>query len=97
MRDPGNVPHTVHNLHVTVRDMNSHPPNPAMARKLMSDSVGNAQPMMLENLRNNVLTVGDYDLQLSGVYDSNHVQLSYDQMYPIYGCKLQMILQFKDR
>ena len=59
------MPQTVHNLHVTVRDMNSHPPNPAMARKLMSDSVGNAQP---ENSRNNVITAGDYDLQLSGRY-----------------------------
>ena len=61
------MPHTVHNLHVTVRDMNSHPPNPAMARKMMSAAVGNAQPMMLENSRSNVITVGDYDLQLSGM------------------------------
>ena len=76
--------------------MNSHPPNPAMARKLMSDSVGNAQPMMLENSRNNVLTVGDYDLQLSGVYASNHVQLSYGQICSI--CyKLQMVLQSRLR
>ncbi len=46
--------------------MNSHPPNPAMARKLMNDAVGNAQHLMLENSRNNVISVGDYDLQLSG-------------------------------
>ena len=67
VRDPGNVPHTLHNLHVTMRDMNSNPPNLAMARKLMSDSVGNVQP---ENSRINVITAGDYDLQLSGKFSS---------------------------
>ena len=65
VRDPGNVAHTVHNLHINVREMNVAPPNPTMARKMLNDVVANAQPQ-LENSRSSVLSVGDYDLQLSG-------------------------------
>ncbi len=64
MRDPGNLPHTVHNLHICVRDMNAAPPNPAMARKMMSDAVGTTH--QVENAATNVITVGDYDLRISG-------------------------------
>ena len=65
IRDPGNIPHTVHNLRIHVRDINVHPANPALARKMMNDAVANAQPQMMENTRNSVISVGDYDLQLS--------------------------------
>ena len=46
--------------------MNMHPPNPALARKMMSDAVTNAQPQPAEGNRASVVSVGDYDLQLSG-------------------------------
>ncbi len=63
VRDPGNVPHTLHNLHVSLRDMSAAPPNAAMARKMMSDAVANATVGM--DAASSVLSVGDYDLQIS--------------------------------
>ena len=48
-----------------VNDMNQHPPQPTLARKIMSEVVGNAFPVNTDLSRNNVVTVGDYDLQLS--------------------------------
>jgi len=62
IRDPNNTPHTLNHLSIGVRDLNVAPPNPAMARKLMSQAVASCQP---DTSRDNVLTVGDYDLQLS--------------------------------
>ena len=47
-------------------DMNSHIPAPVAARKIMNDAVNNAQLQMAEGNRGNVLTIGNYDLQLSG-------------------------------
>lgn len=66
VRDPNNVPHTIRNLKIMVRDMNSQPPQLAVSRKMMSDAVSNAYPQNAEPLgRGNVVVVGDYDLQLS--------------------------------
>lgn len=65
IRDPTSTAHPVHNLHVNVREMSQIPPSPTMARKMLTDVVANCQPQT-ENSRTNVITVGDYDLQLSG-------------------------------
>jgi len=62
IRDPGNISHTVHNLHLDVHNMNTLPPQPTLARKLLNDSVANTLPS--QDITN-VMTVGSYDLQLS--------------------------------
>ena len=53
-------------MRVTVSEMMASPPLPAVARKMLSDAVSNALPVMSDSTRNNVISVGDYDLQLSG-------------------------------
>ena len=62
IRDPGNVSHTIHNLHLAVHSMNSLPPQATLAKKLLSDAVSNILPSQDVT---NVMTVGSYDLQLS--------------------------------
>ena len=58
--------HTLQNLRISMVDMNSHTSSPAAARKIMNDAVNNAQLQMAEGNRGNVMTIGNYDLQLSG-------------------------------
>lgn len=65
IRDPNNVAHTLQNLRISMVDMNSHTSSPAAARKIMNDAVNNAQLQMAEGNRGNVMTIGNYDLQLS--------------------------------
>ncbi|KAK3085582.1 hypothetical protein FSP39_005648 [Pinctada imbricata] len=65
IRDPHNATHTIRNLKISMRDMSSHLPQQAMARKMMNDVVANSQPQLLEGGRGNVVTIGDYDLQLT--------------------------------
>jgi len=77
IKDPNNVQHNVQHLRVGMVDMNSHVPTPASARKIMNDAVSNEQPQMSEGSRGNVLTVGDYDLQLSCMYRTLFDQLDY--------------------
>ena len=66
IRDSGNMTHTIRNLKITMRDMNQHPPQPTLAKKMMNEAVCNALPTNLDNNRTNIMTVGDYDLQISG-------------------------------
>ena len=47
-------------------DMNSHIPAPLAAKKVMNDAVNNAQLQIAEGNRGNVMSIGNYDLQLSG-------------------------------
>lgn len=68
MRDPSNMSHTIHNTKITMRDMNAHAPVQGMAKKLMHDAVLNALPSSMDSSRTNVISVGDYDLQLSGQF-----------------------------
>ncbi|XP_048756768.2 trafficking protein particle complex subunit 8-like isoform X4 [Ostrea edulis] len=65
IRDPNNVPHTIKNLKITMRDMNMQLPQAVTARKMMNDVVANSQPQLMEGGRGNVVTFGSYDLQLS--------------------------------
>ncbi|XP_064640195.1 trafficking protein particle complex subunit 8-like isoform X2 [Lineus longissimus] len=65
IRDPGNIPHTLHNLRIIVKDMNGSIPQPTLARKMMSEAVANTYLPSLDNARGNVISVGTYDLQLS--------------------------------
>ncbi|KAH3773008.1 hypothetical protein DPMN_174356 [Dreissena polymorpha] len=46
-------------------DMNCQVSTPLVAKKMMNDTVTNEQPQIHEGSRGNVMTVGDYDLQLS--------------------------------
>ena len=66
MRDPSNMSHTIHNMKIIMRDMNSQPPIQGMAKKMMHDAVIHALPSSMDSSRTNVLSVGDYDLQISG-------------------------------
>lgn len=70
IRDPNNVLHSIHNLKITVKDLNTPPPQQAVARKMMTDTVASAQPQLLDGNQRNVISVGDYDLQLSGKLQS---------------------------
>ncbi|KAL4234283.1 Trafficking protein particle complex 8 [Mactra antiquata] len=65
IKDPNNVQHSVQHLRIGVVDMNNQIPPAAAAKKLMNDAVNNEQPQLSEGNRGNVITVGDYDLQLS--------------------------------
>ena len=70
IRDSGNMTHTIRNLKITMRDMNQHPPQPTLAKKMMNEAVCNALPASNDNNRTNIMTVGDYDLQISGTFAS---------------------------
>ena len=63
VRDPGNQSHVIHNFTINVRDFNAQTPAATLAKKMLNDIVAASQP---ENNRSNVITVGDYDLQISG-------------------------------
>lgn len=65
IRDPNNVPHTIRHLKISMLDMTTQPPQQAVARKMMSDAVANAQPQLVDGGRGNVISIGNYDLQLS--------------------------------
>lgn len=67
IRDPNNVPHTIRHLKISMLDMTTQPPQQAVARKMMSDAVANAQPQLVDGGRGNVISIGNYDLQLSGI------------------------------
>ena len=69
IRDPNNIPHTIKNLKITMRDMNMQLPQAVTARKMMNDVVANTQPQLTEGGRGNVVTFGSYDLQLSGIWE----------------------------
>ncbi|XP_074645318.1 trafficking protein particle complex subunit 8-like [Tubulanus polymorphus] len=65
MRDPGNLTHTMQNLRIVMKDMNTSVPQPTLARKLMSEAVGNTQPPSSDGNHGNIISVGSYDLQIS--------------------------------
>lgn len=65
IKDPNNVQQSIQHLRLGMVDMNSQIAPAAAARKLMNDAVSNEQVQIAEGNRGNVLTVGDYDLQLS--------------------------------
>ena len=65
IRDPNNVPHTIKHLKITMRDMSYMLPSQNVARKILNDIVAGAQPQLVEGNRGNVVSVGDYDLQLT--------------------------------
>ena len=67
VRDPSNVAHTVRNLRLNMKDINSGPPQPTLARKLLNEAVANALPDSFELNKCEVMTFGNYDLQLSGI------------------------------
>ncbi|XP_070575139.1 trafficking protein particle complex subunit 8-like [Ptychodera flava] len=66
IRDPAGQVHSVRNLRIIVNEMNMQPPSPTIARKITNEAVSNAQlPQVAEGNRTNVLSVGNYDLQIS--------------------------------
>ncbi|XP_027605828.1 trafficking protein particle complex subunit 8 isoform X1 [Pipra filicauda] len=63
MRDPNNQLHIIKNLKIAVNNIVTHPPQPGAIRKLLNDVVSVSQPA--EGLVANVITAGDYDLNIS--------------------------------
>uniref|UniRef100_G1PRH5 Trafficking protein particle complex subunit 8 n=1 Tax=Myotis lucifugus TaxID=59463 RepID=G1PRH5_MYOLU len=63
MRDPNNQPHIIKNLKIAVSNIITQPPQPGAIRKLLSDVVSGSQPA--DGLVANVITAGDYDLNIS--------------------------------
>ncbi|ELW64615.1 Trafficking protein particle complex subunit 8 [Tupaia chinensis] len=65
MRDPNNQLHIIKNLKIAVSNIITQPPQPGAVRKLLNDVVSGSQPA--EGLVANVITAGDYDLNISGM------------------------------
>ncbi|XP_069587351.1 trafficking protein particle complex subunit 8 isoform X3 [Ranitomeya imitator] len=63
MRDPNNQLHVIKNLKIVVNSIVPQPPLQAAVRKLLNDVVAANQPA--EGLVPNVITAGDYDLNIS--------------------------------
>ncbi|KAM6217954.1 trafficking protein particle complex subunit 8 isoform 2-T2 [Rhynchocyon petersi] len=63
MRDPNNQLHIIKNLKIAVSNIVTQPPQPGAIRKLLNDVVSGSQPA--EGLVANVITAGDYDLNIS--------------------------------
>ncbi|XP_036179651.1 trafficking protein particle complex subunit 8 isoform X11 [Myotis myotis] len=63
MRDPNNQLHIIKNLKIAVSNIITQPPQPGAIRKLLSDVVSGSQPA--DGLVANVITAGDYDLNIS--------------------------------
>ncbi|XP_020646573.3 trafficking protein particle complex subunit 8 isoform X2 [Pogona vitticeps] len=63
MRDPNNQLHIIKNLKIAVNNIITQPPQPGAIRKLLNDVVTVSQPA--EGLVANVITAGDYDLNIS--------------------------------
>ncbi|XP_007439490.1 trafficking protein particle complex subunit 8 isoform X3 [Python bivittatus] len=63
MRDPNNQLHVIKNLKIAVNNIITQPPQPGAIRKLLNDVVTVSQPA--EGLLANVITAGDYDLNIS--------------------------------
>ncbi|XP_066533154.1 trafficking protein particle complex subunit 8 isoform X2 [Hoplias malabaricus] len=63
LRDPNNQVVVVKGLRISVTGVNTRPPNSGEVRKLLSQAVSACQPP--EGLSANVITAGDYDLNIS--------------------------------
>uniref|UniRef100_A0A4W3GDC3 Trafficking protein particle complex subunit 8 n=1 Tax=Callorhinchus milii TaxID=7868 RepID=A0A4W3GDC3_CALMI len=63
MRDPNNQLHVIKNLKISVTGIVTQSPQQAAIRKLLNDVVSASQPA--EGLVANVITAGDYDLNIS--------------------------------
>ncbi|KAJ8276838.1 hypothetical protein GJAV_G00068480 [Gymnothorax javanicus] len=63
MRDPNNQIHLIKNLKISVSNVVTQPPKPALIRRLLDEVVSVSQPA--EGLVANVITAGDYDLNIS--------------------------------
>ncbi|XP_067888728.1 trafficking protein particle complex subunit 8 [Heterodontus francisci] len=63
MRDPNNQSHVIKNLRISVTGIVTQPPQQTAIRKLLSEVVSASQPA--EGLVANVITAGDYDLNIS--------------------------------
>ncbi|XP_061094723.1 trafficking protein particle complex subunit 8 isoform X1 [Conger conger] len=63
MRDPNNQIQLVKNLKISVSNVVTQPPKPALIRRLLDEVVSVCQPA--DALVANVITAGDYDLNIS--------------------------------
>lgn len=64
-----------------MRDMSATLPQQSVAKKILNDIVAGAQPQLVEGNRGNVVSVGNYDLQLTCMFSkvfslvySNNIQ-----------------------
>jgi len=71
IRDTNNVAHAIRNLHIVVHDMNGvQPPAVLLSQKMLNDVVSEALPQYTSGadlLPKNIISVGNHDLQLSGI------------------------------
>ncbi|XP_078543490.1 trafficking protein particle complex subunit 8 isoform X1 [Lissotriton helveticus] len=63
MRDPNNQLHVIKNLKIAINNIVTQSPQPGSIRKLLNDVVSTSQPP--DGLVANVITAGDYDLNIS--------------------------------
>ncbi|XP_066575699.1 trafficking protein particle complex subunit 8 isoform X2 [Amia ocellicauda] len=63
MRDPNNQIQVIKNLKINISNIVTQPPQPTVIRKMLSEVVSVSQPA--DGLVANVITAGDYDLNIS--------------------------------
>nr|XP_015195016.1 PREDICTED: trafficking protein particle complex subunit 8 isoform X1 [Lepisosteus oculatus] len=63
MRDPSNQIHVIKNLKISISNIVTQPPQPMAIQNMLSEVVSVSQPA--EGLVANVITAGDYDLNIS--------------------------------
>lgn len=97
IRDPSNASHPIRNLHIVVHDMNNHPPQNVLARKLLNDVVSNSLPQhSADMMPNNVVTMGNHDLQLDGMHSTpwNFIQQLFYWPVSSWSCIWPHLLQY---
>jgi len=71
IRDSNNVAHAIRNLRIVVHDLNGmQPPTTLLSQKMLNDVVSEALPQYTSGadlLPKNIVSVGNHDLQLSGM------------------------------
>ncbi|XP_005105619.1 trafficking protein particle complex subunit 8 [Aplysia californica] len=65
IRDANNVTHSIHNLRISACDMGTQLPQQGVIKKQLSDAVASTQGQSQEPGANNMMSIGNYDLQLS--------------------------------
>jgi len=70
IRDPNNVAHVIRNLHIVVHDMNAAQTPATLSQRQLNGVVSAALPHYTSGadlLPNNIISVGNHDLQLNGL------------------------------
>ena len=68
IRDANNVTHSIHNLRISACDMGAQLPQQGIIKKQLSDAVASSHVQSVEPGANNMMSIGNYDLQLCRKY-----------------------------